>query len=71
MLSGVWCHRPVGGFIRHEATLKCRDARSSTETSFTATAYFADASSGWGTEGSSTIGGNFDFPAKRCCTRSR
>jgi hypothetical protein len=36
-----------------------------------APAYFADASSVWVTEGFSTIGGNFDFPTKRCCTRSR
>jgi hypothetical protein len=35
------------------------------------TAYFADASSGWGTGGSATIAGDFGFLAKRCCTRSR
>ena len=71
MLSGVWRRRPVGGFIRHEATLKRRDVSLFDGDVVIAPAYFADASSGWGTEGSSTIGGNFDFPAKRCCTRSR
>ena len=99
MLFGVWWHRPVGGFIRHEATLNYngdvpaadalddRDvvatvlARMRTRPQrwrvalrnglFFTTAYFADASSGWGTGGSATIAGDLGLLAKRCCTRSR
>jgi len=100
MLFGVWWHRPVGGSIRHEATLnyngdvpaadglstigtwllQCSlpDADPSAAVGvalrnglFFTTAYFADASSGWGTGGSATIAGDFGLLAKRCCTRSR
>jgi hypothetical protein len=69
MLSGVRWHRPVGGFIRHEVTLKFRGVPLLDGDVVAAAAYFAEASSGWGTVGPST--GNLDFPAKRCCTHSR
>jgi hypothetical protein len=71
MLFGVRWHRPVGGFIRHEATLNYGGAIPAADGIVLATAYFADASSGWGTGGSATIAGDFGFLAKRCCTRSR